>query len=279
MISLHANQVVRPFLALAVITIFGHSVLAEDYSVSSTSRDSRNEAIQAIPFQQLNQQTRAKLQPILEKPHLYRRMPVETIRCDHEMHTFLVRNPESIVGIWKLMGITQVNVKRVAEYQLDASDGAGTNSRIELVYGTPNLHIYYGKGIYEGSMLKNKVHGDCVMVLQTEMKVDAAGTPMVTDRLDVFIQFDQIGARLLAKTLHPLVGKSADHNFAETAHFFSRISDAAQTNPDGFQGMIDRLPNCSPEVLRQFSYVASQAARRNGKTVSYAHRTQILDQK
>jgi hypothetical protein len=238
------------------------ALTAEDLSDSSTSRESRAEAVAAIPFQQLNQATQQKLGPILDRPHLYRRLPVETIHCDHDMHTFMIRKPEVIVGIWQLMGITQVSMQRTGEYQLDTSDGAGTNSQLELVYGTPNLHVYYGQGLYEGNMLTSKVRGECVLILQSDLAFDQAGLPVVTDRLDVFLQFDQVGARLLAKTLHPLVGKAADHNFVESARFFDRISDVAQTNPDGFQNMVSRLPNCDPEVIQQFMQVSSKASQR-----------------
>jgi len=238
------------------------SANAEDLSVASTSRQSREAALQAIPWQKLNAASQQKLAPILKNPALYRRMPVETIRCDHQMQTFLVRNPEVIVNIWQLMGITQVQAKRIGEYLLDTSDGAGTNSQIELVYGTQDLHIYYGEGVYEGPLLVQKVTGSCVILLQSEFGQDESGAPTVTNRMDVFMQVDQVAAKFLAKTLHPLVGKSADYNFVETARFVSRLSDTAQTNPTGIQGLAARLTDCDAARRQEFSALAAASAQR-----------------
>ena len=160
------------------------------------------------------------------------------------------------------MGVTQVSATRTGEYHLDTSDGVGTDSKVELVYGTPGMHIYYGEGQYEGSMIRTRVNGKCVIVLQSELTHDPAGTPLVTNRMDVFLKMDSVGARILAKTLHPLVGKAADHNFVETARFMSRISDAAQTNPGGIQQMAQRLPSCDQKTRDEFAAVAEAASVR-----------------
>ena len=246
----------------ASILLIAQSVSAENPASSSSSRRSRESAIAAIPLQQMNRATQAKLAPILRNPSMYRRMPVQTIRCDHDMHVFLVRKPEVVVNIWQLMGITEVTAKRVAEYELQASDGAGTNSQVELVYGTPNLHVYFGEGVYEGPMFRQKLTGRSVIVLRSDFSTDKNGMPLVTDRMDVFVQLDNVGVKIIARTLQPLVGKAADHNFVETAKFISRISDAAQANPRGVQGMAARLSGCEPVVRESFSQLAAAVAQR-----------------
>jgi hypothetical protein len=105
----------------------------------SGNPQARAEALRAIPFDELNEASRGKLRPILERPSLYRRMPTQEVDCDPDLHVFLIRYPEVIVNIWQLMEVTRVQVKRTGPYTFDASDGSGTVCQVELVYGRPGL--------------------------------------------------------------------------------------------------------------------------------------------
>ena len=55
---------------------------------------------------------------------------------------------------------------RQGPYVWKGSDGAGTVCDVELIYGTDQLHVLYGDGYYEGSLLKKKVTGRCVMIMK-----------------------------------------------------------------------------------------------------------------
>ena len=90
-------------------------------------------------------------------------MPRHTMECDPQLYLFLIRNPEVVVNIWDVMGATQIEMQRTGPYTFNATDGAGTKSKVELAYGTNNLHIYFGDGLYEGSMLGQRVPGRAVL--------------------------------------------------------------------------------------------------------------------
>lgn len=249
--------VVAVFGCLVLSAVAGSSsAAAENLSESSTSAADRAAAIRAIPFDRMTEETRAKLLPIINAPDLYRRLPVVSIESDPDLYLHLVRHPEVVVNIWHQMGITQVTTQRVSDYVLDAADGAGTVSRIELVYGTPNLHVLYAEGLYEGGLIKNRITGKAVMVLQSDYFAGSAGETLVRNRLDVFIALDQRGVGVVAKTLQGLVGKSADHNFVETARFVGRLSKSAEENGPGIQDMAADLDQVAPEVRREFSDLA-----------------------
>ena len=217
-------------------------------------------------------ETRDKLWSVVNRPDIYRRLPVVSIECDPDLYLHMIRHPEVVVSIWHLMGITQVETERVAPYVGNAADGAGTRSRIELVYGTPKLHVFYGVGDYEGPLLKNRITGKCVMALKSDYYKGESGETLVQNRLDVFLTIDQRGIAMLAKTLHPLVGKAADHNFVETARFMGRLSKTAEENGRGVQqlgsgckrGLINPHPFChtanhgSPQSTHQHTLVLSR---------------------
>ncbi len=240
---------------------------AESPNRPSTTRASQDQAVHDMPINSLPEPIRAKIQQIVVKPTIYRRLPIEVIPCDPDLYVFLVRYPEVIVNMWQIMGVTKVVVKRTNAYAYDAQDGAGTVSQIELVYGTREKHLFMADGYYEGPLLPRRVTGRCVLLLNSAFSRDAQQRPFVSNRLDVFVQLDNVGAEIVAKTLHPLMGRTIDKNFSESARFVGQLSHVAETNGPGVQRLVSRLDRIDPGVRTQFAQITSamnqRAALRN----------------
>ena len=237
-------------------------------SQPDASDQARANAEEAIPFDKLKPETRAKLLSVVDRPSLYRRLPIQSIDCDHELHVFLVRYPEVVVNIWQLMGITSIQARRSAEFTVEGSDGAGTNSRIDLVYGTPELHLYFCEGSYEGPLFKRLLKGRSVLLLRSGYAFDRAKRPIVTNQLDVFLTVDNAGAELLTKTLHSTVGKTIDSNFIETTKFLTRVSDAAERNGPGMHNLAAKLKNCSDDVRASFADISAGVGARQADRIA-----------
>jgi hypothetical protein len=249
------------FTALIVMVLAGTAAAATP-NTAATDRQSREDAIRSIPFDQLNQETRAKLQRVVSRPSIYRRMPVEMVDCDPELYLFLIRYPEIVVNIWRLMEITNVSVQRTGPFSIKTFDGSGTYGHIELVYGTRDTHIIYAEGYYEGPMFRRKITGSSVIVLKSGYTRDADGRTKISNRMDMFLQIDNVGAEIIAKTLHPLVGRTADLNFAESTGFVSRLSAAAENNAEALQRLAGRLREVDPAVREQFARLAALVSSR-----------------
>ena len=234
---------------------------ADPLTVGSSSKTFRYQTLQAIPFHQINQATTDKISEILNKPSIYRRLPVTAIKADPDYFRFLVRYPEVVVNIWQLMGVTQMSTKRTGPYTISSNDGAGTVSSLELVYGTENLHIFYGTGTYEGPFLKRKLTGKCVLVLQSDNQPDVKGKPISTSQLDVFLKVENATIGLIAKTIQPLVGTTADHNFVESLKFVQRLNETTEKNGPGVQRMGERL-NIDQNVREEFNKVVDTVFQR-----------------
>ena len=144
---------------------------------------------------------------------------------------------------------------------------AGTVSQVELVYGTREQHLFMAEGYYDGPLLPRRVTGRCVLLLTSAFSQDTQQRPFVSNRLDVFVQLDNVGAEIVAKTLHPLMGRTIDRNFAESARFVGQVSHVAETNGPGVQRLVSRLDNVEPSVRTQFAQITStmnqRAALRN----------------
>lgn len=215
-------------------------------------RQAKEEAIKAIPLGYLNPVAQKKTLDVLEKTTLYRRLPISAIEADPDYYRFLVRNPEVIVEIWRLMGVTKMVCERTGEFTYRCDDSAGTVSEVELLYGTEDLHLFWATGTYSNTLNKKPIDGDCLMLLRTSSRPGPGGKPTVESTLDVFLTIDNMTASLVAKTIAPMVGKTADHNFVESLKFVQRLNETTGRNGPGVQGMADRLEGLTEPVRNQF---------------------------
>lgn len=244
-----------------------------------TSRAAKEDAIRGIPFSRLSNEAQQRLHTVIKKPTMFRRMPVSVINCDPELHRFSVRHPEVIVNIWQLMGITSVTAQRTAPYVLKCSDGVGTVTDMELIYGDRDTHILMCEGSYDGPLFRKPLTGRCVLVLKSGAATNSKGYQL-TNRLDIFLQIDHAGLDIFAKTLHPLLGKSADVNFTESMKFLERMSRAAESNNDGMQHLASQLSSVQAPIRDEFSRVVSNVHQRyaqlhRAKTPKVSQRVQL----
>jgi hypothetical protein len=251
----------RRWLALAALGLGAwlaprRPIAAAGPEVADTSPRAREQAINLLPLSELTAESRRKILAVCENPSIFRRLPQKSVDCDPQMYRFLIRNPEVIVGIWQLMGVSNMTAERVAPYAWKGDDGTGTKCDAELIYGTDDLHVLYGDGFYEGSMLKRQITGRCVLILQSGYGHDASRRPLVGSRLDVFLQLDNVGADLIARTFSPWVGKVTDANFAESCKFAAKISQTAESNGPGMQRLAAKLTSVGPEVREDFARVS-----------------------
>ena len=182
------------------------------------------------------------------------------------MFLFLARNPEVMVGIWDLMGITNVQTKRTGPFQLNAQDGSGTTCDIDLVYGDPNLHIFVAHGSYDGKLVARPIRGNGVFILRSSYAVGADGHTTITGTIDCFVQVESLGVDLVARTLSGLIGRSADRNFVETARFVGQVSRASKRNPPAMVDVAERMPQVGRTTKRQFIEIINTVAHRAAAT-------------
>lgn len=225
---------------------------AEDASKASTSAAARADAAKGIPLDKLDGATRSTVSDIVKKAGIFRRMPVSVVDCDPDLYLFLVRNPEVVVNIWQVMNVTTVSAERVKPGVYKATDGAGTACNIQFVHSSADTHVIVADGAYSGPLFLRPVKCRCVLVLKSGYVKEADGRHYVTSRMDTFIDLDSVGVELFAKTVQPLVGKAADHNFTETSAFFGTLSRAAERNSPGVTRLSSKLNKIDPKVRDEF---------------------------
>ena len=248
------RNVVGVSSALAAMSLFAQPArAAEDPTQPSTSDEAKQAALAAIPWATLSPESQARIHDIVDRPSIYRKMPVEVMACDPELYLFLIRNPEIIVNIWKVMGVSTVTLTRTGAFSLKASDGQGTKASVELIYGDANTHVMLGDGAYDGSMLARNVAGKCILLLQSGYTTSREGRSFVTSRLDMFLTLDRAGIELIARTMQHLVGTATDGNFLESFRFISRIHETAEQNGPGVKELAGKLDQCHPDKRAEFA--------------------------
>ncbi|WP_246112652.1 hypothetical protein [Allorhodopirellula solitaria] len=227
----------------------------------------RASIINALPLDRLTPEARAEILEIAENPTLYRQLPSQAVRCDQDMFLFLTRNPDVLVGLWDLMDITKVECERIGPYQIQASDRAGTTCHVDLVYGDAKQHIFVVEGSYDGKMVPTPIRGKGVFVLHSAYAQNADGDTTISGTLDCFVQLESLGVDLIARTFSPIIGRSADTNFVQTARFISQVSQASSQNPAAMLDVANRLPQVDPPVRKAFAETIVTVARRGRMVV------------
>ncbi|MBL8889917.1 MAG: hypothetical protein JNL67_08045 [Planctomycetaceae bacterium] len=239
------------------VTLPGYiSPTVEVLAPASTNKQAQQEALSLIPWNELNADGRKKIKDIVDNPSMYRRLPVSRIHCDPQFYQFSIRNPETIVGLWQAFGVTSMGLQRTGPYTFAGDDGAGTDCTAELIYGDQERHIYVGSGTYEGPVFKRKVTGRCVAILKTDM-TPGAQQYALTNQLDVFLRVDNLAADMIARTLQPMVGRTADHNFNESLLFLQAFSETAANDPQRVAHLVQQLSQVQPETKQQFKQVVA----------------------
>jgi len=122
--------------------------------------------------------------------------------------------------------------------------------------------VVYAEGLYDGPLFPRTVRGQCVMVLKYTSAREANGRFYETVRLDTFLHVDNIGLEILAKLFQGVVGRTIDHNFAETIAFMGSMSHTAETNPRGIERVAARLNRVEPARREQFAATATHVAEK-----------------
>lgn len=253
---------VKGLLLGCVLAVGAGSATAANPNGATSSRAAREDAMRSIPLDKLNAEDRAKVSATVTDASLYRRLPTQVIQSDPDLYLFLVKNPEVVVNIWEVLKISNVQLARTGADTFRANDGAGTLSDVKYCYSDHETQVIYTESTYNGPLINRPVRAKCVLLLKSGYARETDGHYYVTSRMDTFIQIENIGVELLAKTLQLLVLRSADYNFVETARYAGMISQAAEQNSPGVYRLAGRLENLQPEVRQQFANLVLQTGQR-----------------
>jgi hypothetical protein len=256
------RRVVQTLLLMGYLAVPLTSATAADKSLqATTSAEARADAIAAISLKRIDPEYRVAVGNVLGDTSLFRRLPTQVVDCHPAMFTFMAKNPEVLVEIWRELGITKVELQRIDEKSFAMSDGAGTTGTLTIVEqaceeGAQNRFVMFAEGGYEGKPFVKPAKAQCVLLLRSGSMVEHDGRTYVATRLDSFIHIDRSSLEAFAKVVQPLVGKIADRNFADTINFVGGFSQAAEIQPARIKHLAESVQNVSVARKRELAKIA-----------------------
>jgi hypothetical protein len=224
-------------------------IVASLADFGTAGRESCRRAIDSLPLQRIAPAHHDVIAHYRRSTTLHRRLPTETIHCDPDLLAFLLAKPEALVDIWRVLGISRVSLDPVARGQWQLSDGYGTVGMVRLLHhersDSGGLLILHGQGGYSGPLSPKDLTGSCLLVIRHQDQLGANGKPAQQVVMEAFLEVDGLGLELVARTLQPLIVRSAAANLHEICLFVSQFSAAANRNPAGIARLADRMNRTS----------------------------------
>lgn len=242
--------------AVAILTPALHA--AKPDTAASSAKSTRDEAMRAIPIDKLSESGQQKVASVLKQISIFRRLPTQVIECDPNLYLFLIEHPEMVVNMWEVMDVSDMKLEKTGPDQYKMNDGAGTIGKVEMLWHTHDLHVMFADGAYSGPMFANPVKGRCLLVLKTGYVRETNGKYYITCRLDSFIQLENVGIEFVARTFQPMIGKTADHNFRETAAFLAMISRSAEVQHPSLRKLTEQLTVPTDEDRAEFVAITNR---------------------
>lgn len=231
-------------------------------------RAAKQAAQRAIPWRVLKEDDRKAVERVVGDATLYRQLPTRVIDCDPELFAYLVDHPELVVDVWRVMGVSRLELEAKGPGLYRATDAVGAVGDVRVLHregggAEPLRLLAMADGSYQAPAMPAAIHGASVLLLRAEATQEENGRTYITTRLDSFVRFDRPATELVARTLKPLIVRTADHNFIETMRFVSLFSRTAETNPDGMQRLASRLEGVDAATRREFALACHQTAARS----------------
>jgi hypothetical protein len=239
-----------------------HADSASDSSQSNTSEAAKQSAIQSLPLDKLDAQSREKVRYVITNITMFRRLPVRVIDCDPDLYLFAVRHPDVIVNTWRALKISQLQLQEIGPDKYRMKEVSGTTANLEILYKGHDTHILYAEGDYQGVLFKQTVKGRSLFVLKTGYIRETDNRYYITSRLDALLSIDPGAVELVTKTIQPIIGKIADNNFNQTLSFVGSLSRTIELNSLGVQRLAMQLPDVQPEVRNEFASLADTIAHK-----------------
>ena len=228
----------------------------------SSSREMRARAARAVPLEHMAAADRALAEQAIRQATLHRRLPQATVACDAALLDFVLTRPETLVDVWRVLGISRLALDPTGPGRWRMADGYGTVGTVRLLHherqGAGGLCVFHGRGGYDGPLSPKQLTGSCLVVVRHAPDPAApAGRPRQTVQIDAFLDVDGLGLEIVTRTLQPLIVHSAASNLHEISLFVSQFSAAAARNPAAVARLTERMTRTDPQARRTLVALAS----------------------
>ena len=230
----------------------------------SSSRSTLRDALDRLPLAGLTEEQRRRVNDVLEHRSMFRRLPMISIDANAEVYNHLTHNPESVVGIWRVLGISKFTMQQTRPTEWYGDAGDGSTGTIDVLNRSTNHHLLLCTGKYKSPLLASPIEAVSVMHLKTQYQQGQDLQPKVVHGLDLFVMFPSHTIDTVARVIAPVSHMIADRNFRELSLFVRFMNVAMERQPGWMEQTIQRIDGIDREQrieLMKLSarvYVAAQ---------------------
>jgi hypothetical protein len=244
----------------------GEEIAVQVVEQGTSTKAAREQARQAFPLGQLNAEQQRLANSVLGDISLFRRLP--TVKCpvDSRVYQFFIEHPEVAVQVWKVLGISRLELRRTSPTTFFADTGDGSTGNIHLLLKTPTQCVVYCDGMFKSPVLARPIKARTIVVLNSTFQTQTDGLQSVTHSVDMFVSFPSLAVETIARLVSPLSYKYADRNMEEISSFL-RMMDLSMSRQPGWVEQVVILmeglqPECRDRLLKLTAEVYVEAQRK-----------------
>lgn len=224
----------------------------------NSSPQSLQAAIERLPTAQLNERNRAKLQQVLNHRSLFRQLPTIAVEASPDVHAYFIANPEAAVGIWRVLKISQFNLKKTEATVWTGDAGDGSEGTIEVLYRDASRVLLHCDGAYKSPLLPRPIRAASIMHLRVQPRRTADDRELLVQDLDLFVTFPSQTVDTVARLISPVSHMIADRNFRELTLFVRFMQVAMERQPGWVERTVQRVEGINRQQREELLTVAAR---------------------
>lgn len=225
----------------------------------SSSRSTLRDALNRLPLDDLSAEQRSRVDEVLKNRSMFRRLPTFSVDANEEVYNHLTHNPESVVGIWRVLGISKFTLDQTGPTRWYGDAGDGSTGTIDVLTRSPNRHLLLCSGQYKSPLLARPIEATAVMHLQSRYQQGDDLQPKVVHSLDLFVMFPSHTIDTVARVIAPVSHMIADRNFRELSLFVRFMNVAMERQPGWVEQTIQRIDGITREQRLELMKVSARA--------------------
>jgi hypothetical protein len=219
----------------------------------------RKQAISELPLSELNSDSVAKVNGIVNNMSMFRRLPTLSFEVDPDVYNYLLRHPDVTVATWRAMEISKFQLNQIQPNCYDADAGDGSIGRIEVLRQTPTETLIHCDGAFKSPLLPRPIIARALMRLNTTFTKEGDGRVIGTHSGDVFVEFPSQAVETVARVISPVSHSIADRNFKQISLYAHLMTQAMARHPGWIEMIGNKLDGVSAQDRQQFLEVSARS--------------------
>jgi hypothetical protein len=221
----------------------------------SSSKASRKAACDALPLSGMSEEHRRRVLQVVNSSSMYRELPTLQFDIDPRVYHFFMDHPEAAVSIWRVMKISEFQMRQTGPDSYESDDSEGTRGLIDVAYRSPSEVVVLCDGAYKSTLLPSSIKACGVLHVNVAFEQRPDGTTCATHRARLFVYFPSQTVETVARLMSPVSNAIIDQNFREVSLFLYMMSTAMSRQPGWMEAVSNRMENVSEERKTQIMAV------------------------